>query len=408
MSRAPLRQTTACRRAERPYPDKPSVYLKLSNSEACDKLRGRCMAGAAGELEIVQVARRIHPHGGVGGVAFALDQVFRAQGLAGLPITADTLGQPPRRSRAGRLGAAAEIVEFSWRATLAVRRARRRGAVVVVHGDALGGDIYVDHGLHKALVARRPWLLAHPLHLFIALREALRHRPGVRTRVACLSQDAEQALRRAYRTVPAARITRLANGVDLGRFRPDPQRLDAPCQPGRVRLAFVGHEFSRKGLGIALDALSRLPDAQLEVAGGRPRELVRARRRAARLGVAGRVAFHGPSTDVAALLRRSDLLLLPSIQEASPLVVLEAMASGAPVLASGVPQELLGEGGLRLPRSADALAGAVQDLTADGEAFTRLRWRAVAHARRFAWEVVAQDYIALAEAVRRDRSKAAA
>ena len=366
------------------------------------------MAGAAGKLEIVQVARRIHPHGGVGGVAFALDRVFRAEGIAGPSITAETLGRPPRRSPGGRLGATAEIVDFTWRATLAARRARRRGAVVVVHGDALGGDIYVDHGLHKALVARRPWLLVHPLHLFIALREALRHRPGVRTRIACLSQDAEQALRRAYRTTRGARIARLANGVDLHRFQPDPQRLETPCRQGRLRLAFVGHEFSRKGLAIALDALGRLPDARLEVAGGRPRELARARRRAARLGVAARVTFHGQSADVPALLRRSDLLLLPSLHEASPLVVLEAMASGAPVLASGVPHDLLGEGGLRLPRSADAIACAVQALTADPEAFTRLRWRAVAHARRFAWEVVAQDYIALAQAVRRDRSKAAA
>ena len=365
------------------------------------------MAAGAGKLEIVQVARRIHPHGGVGGVAFALDQVFRARGLAGPPITADALGRSPRRFGAGRLGDAAEIVDFTWRATLAVRQARRRGAVVVVHGDALGGDIYVDHGLHKALLARRPWLLAHPLHLFIAVREALRHRPGARTRVACLSREGERAFRRAYRTVPAARISRLANGVDLQRFQPDPHRLDAPCRPGCLQLAFVGHEFSRKGLEVALVALSRLPHARLEVAGGRPRELERARRSAARLGVADRVTFHGPSADVPALLRRSDLLLLPSIQEASPLVVLEAMASGAPVVASGVPQELLGEGGLRAPRSGDAIARAVQDITADAEAFTRLRWRAVAHARRSAWAVVAQDYIALAEAVRRDRPEAA-
>jgi glycosyltransferase involved in cell wall biosynthesis len=359
------------------------------------------------QLRIVQVVRRMDPHGGVGGVACALDEAFRARGVAGPPITLGSLGR--LRRRGGRLSATLEILDFSWRASLAARRARRSGAVVLVHGDALGGDIFVDHGLHKALLARRPWLLFNPLHLFIAMREELRHLLCRRTLTLALSPAGLEALRRAYPLARLGGARVAANGVDLRRFRPDPDHLARPNAPGRLDLAFVGHEFGRKGLRHLLDAMALLPDGvRLEVVGGRPREVRRARARAERLGVCGRVAFLGVRTDVETVLRRAHLLVLPSCQEAFPLVALEAMACGAGVLLSGVPaaSELVGgaeEAGRSVARSGPAIAGVLQALAADPEQVSRMRLHAVARAQAFGWPSVAQGYIALAEEVRRGR-----
>ena len=377
------------------------MYLDVSN------LVVRVVDGgpAGGGLEIVPGVRRMQPHGGAGGVAHALDAAFRAQGVAARAITLDQLA----RGRAdgaprGRWGRATEVVAFTLLASLAIRRARARDAVVLVHGDALGGDIFVDHGLHKALLARRPWLLAHPLHVFIWAREELRHATRAYRRLVCFSDAAEAALHRAYPRARGAMVAQLPNGVDLERFRPDPSRMGRPLDPGDGRLVFVGHEFGRKGLRHVLDALRRLPaGVGLTVVGGG--DVASARRRAEALGVADRVELLGARRDVAEILRRCDLLVLPSAYEAWPLVALEAMASGVPVLLGDFPGagEIVGDGGRLAAGSGAAVAEAVQALLDDPDGFVRLRHIARERAERFAWPAIAKGYVALAEAVRRAR-----
>ena len=81
------------------------------------------------------------------------------------------------------------------------------------------------------------------------------------------------------------------------------------------------------------------------------------------LGVLPQVRFMGHRDDVPAILSESDLFVLPSESEASPNVILEAMAAGLPVVASnvgGIP-ELVTDGvtgSLVPPADSDALAAA--------------------------------------------------
>ena len=364
-------------------------------------------AARSGGLEIVQVVRRLHPHGGVGGVAHALDAAFRAQGVVTGAITLDSLSSADRKTGpVRRWERALEVVAFTLLAAPALRRVQGRGAVVLVHGDVLGGDIYVDHGLHKGLVARRPWLLLNPLHIFIWAREEVRHAFGAYRRLVCLSAAGEAALRRAYPLSRRAKVTRLPNGVDLSRFHPEPSRLSRPLDPADVRLVFIGHEFGRKGLRHVLDALPRLPPGvRLTVVGAG--DLAWAQRRAEALGVAARVDILGGRSDVADILRRSDLLVLPSAYEAWPLVALEAMATGVPVLLGDFPaaEEIVGdgEGGRVAACSGAAIAAAIGDMMEDDAGFLRLRQGALERARRFSWPQVAAGYVALAQEVRRAR-----
>jgi glycosyltransferase involved in cell wall biosynthesis len=345
-------------------------------------------------------------NGGVGGVACALQGAFEARGVAGPPITLGGYGRP--LARPGRVRRSAEILGFTVKGSLEARRARRAGAVVLVHGDALGGDLFVDHGLHKALVARRPWLLVHPLHLFILAREELRHLLCRRTLAVSLSEEGRARLARAYPLAPPARLQPIPNGVDLHRFRPDPAHLEACPAPGALTLAFVGHEFARKGLRHVLQALVTLPErVRLEVVGGCPGEIAAARRRARELGVESRVVFHGVRPDVETVLRRAHLFVLPSAQEAFPLAALEAMACGAGLILSGTPAaaELVGreEAGRVVAASGPVIAAAVRALLAEPEALTALRKGAVRRAARFTWDAAAERYIALAAEIRRAR-----
>jgi glycosyltransferase involved in cell wall biosynthesis len=91
---------------------------------------------------------------------------------------------------------------------------------------------------------------------------------------------------------------------------------------------------------------------------------------AERVGIRERVRFLGYRADARALVGLMDVLAVPSLTEGSPLIVLEAMAAGVPVVASavgGIPDQVRhGEEGLLVPPDdpgalGDALGGLLQD-----------------------------------------------
>ena len=132
----------------------------------------------------------------------------------------------------------------------------------------------------------------------------------------------------------------------------------------RTLLAAIAH----------VDATAVLVGRDLEQGGAYERVL---RAEAERLGVAKRVVFAGYRGDVPALLAGCDVFCLPSSAEGLPLVVLEAMAHGRPVVATpaGGTAELVvdGETGILVPPAdASALADALRSLLADPERARRM------------------------------------
>lgn len=129
--------------------------------------------------------------------------------------------------------------------------------------------------------------------------------------------------------VPAARLHHVDNGLDLG--GPEP-----PTGPVR-HLLVVGLLLARKGIGDLLEALARpgvFPaGARLTIAGEGP-ERAAIEARIARPDLAGRVEMLGFRSDVPELMRGADAVVVPSRMEQQPLVVIEAMAAGKPVLAT--------------------------------------------------------------------------
>ena len=129
----------------------------------------------------------------------------------------------------------------------------------------------------------------------------------------------------------------------------------------------------QKGIPYALEALRRIraafPRAHLVIAGDG--ELAdELRRLASRLGVADRVHWLGWRADAAELMAAFDVFLLPSLHEGFGLVLLEAMARRAPIVASrvgAIPEIVIdGETGILVePRNAEALAQAITRLLND-------------------------------------------
>jgi len=107
---------------------------------------------------------------------------------------------------------------------------------------------------------------------------------------------------------------------------------------GRITLGVAARLFPVKGVALTLHAIALLVpshDVHLRVAGAGP-ELPRLQALAVKLGVAGRVTFHGAVSDMAEFYRGVDCLLHPPLTEAFGLVALEAAAHGCPVVAAAV------------------------------------------------------------------------
>ena len=252
------------------------------------------------------------------------------------------------------------------------------------------------------------------LHTFHALGTVKRRQQGARdtspaSRIL-LERRLVQAVDRVIATcsdevaelhqmgMPLGRASVIPCGVDTDLFRPT-----AVPRPTRPRLLVVGRLVERKGVGNVMEALAKLPDAELMVAGGPPvdvldadPEIGRLRALADRLGVTDRVRFLGAvgRAELPALICSADVVVAVPWYEPFGIVPVEAMACGRPVVGSAVGGLLdtvvpgvTGE--LVPPRSPDELAPVLAALLADParrEAYGRAgRARAL---RTYQWRAV--------------------
>jgi len=172
-----------------------------------------------------------------------------------------------------------------------------------------------------------------------------------------------------------ARVHVVPNGISVEDFAApgrDEARKSLGLGTGPILLC-VGRLARDKGFATAIEALARLEsDARLLVLGSGP-ERALLEQTARRTGVSDRVDFLGskPRAEVVHHLAASDVFVFPTERdEAAPLVPLEAMAAGLPVVASdiGGGAELIesGKNGLLVPpASVDSLARAIDSLLAD-------------------------------------------
>jgi len=234
---------------------------------------------------------------------------------------------------------------------------------------------------------RRLWYQVSPYHRSVLALERLQYRPGGYKKILAVSQEVKREITATYE-VPAEKVAVIYNGVDDERFHPrnrDRVREKIKKQwgiPLDARLVlFVGRGFQRKGLSPLLRAWGsqRLKGIYL-LAVGEDTQQKRYAWAARQLGAG--VVFTGIRDNIEDYYGAADLLALPAFQEGFGNVVLEALASGLPVLVSravGAAEVLTGElerGILSSPNDSTDIESKILELLDHG------RWRSISQEAR--------------------------
>ncbi len=212
--------------------------------------------------------------------------------------------------------------------------------------------------------------------------------------------------------VPEGKLAVIENGVDLAGVdrAPATPRDEVPVPDGVPFLLTVARLHAQKGLDVLLQAASLLRKRPFRwVVAGEGRERDALLSEARRLHVDDVVRLPGFRADAIGLMKACDVFVLPSRWEGLPIVLLEAMAAGRPVIATrvGGNTDLVvdGETGLLVPpEDPAALAAAIERLLADPALSARIAARGQAMVReRYSVERMVRSHEELYDSLRNPR-----
>ena len=213
-----------------------------------------------------------------------------------------------------------------------------------------------------------------------------------------LNEEVRSSICREY-ALPASAVPVVGNGIDLDAFR-GPQRRG--LRGAGARLLCVARLAPAKNHALLLRTVARLResgrDVSLTLVGDGPLRGA-LEERARELGISERVRFAGRRTDTAAFYRDCDLFVLLSDYEGMPMSIIEAMASGLPVVATraGGVAELVDDGvnGALVEADAAAAAGAIAAICDDPALYARLSAGAVRTSSHYSAEAMMEKYVDL-------------
>jgi UDP-glucose:(heptosyl)LPS alpha-1,3-glucosyltransferase len=188
-------------------------------------------------------------------------------------------------------------------------------------------------------------------------------------------------------------------GVDATYFEPQTRlqrrsaaRASLNVVPETFALLLIGNDWRKKGLQTLIEAFDKCRDLRIQLLVAGKDDVKPFAATIQQLGISDRVRFLSPSEDVMKFYAAADAYAGPSLEDAYALPVIEAMASGLPVIASvsaGVSEVITdGLNGLLLrdPTDAEELAGLIRRLVNDRSLRELLAENAVSTARQCTWD----------------------
>ncbi|MCG9129039.1 glycosyltransferase family 4 protein [Candidatus Poribacteria bacterium] len=237
--------------------------------------------------------------------------------------------------------------------------------------------------------------------LYLALKSIIRNIWDNAGRVVSCSDGLRDL---AYETDSNIKIEVIPDGVNLETF----QSVKRDTNPKKVRILSIGRLIPRKGFQFLIRALPQVIDKaihefEIEIVGDGPYqdELIGL---AENLNVISQLHFSGsvPYSDLPQKYYEADVFILPSLAEGMPLVVLEAMGTGLPIIASRVQgiEELVAEnvnGALFDPGDVDELANCLIRIINNGEMRVEMGKKSTQKVVPFDWKNIAEAYLRLYE-----------
>jgi glycosyltransferase involved in cell wall biosynthesis len=304
------------------------------------------------------------------------------------------------------------IGRVDWGAVRAIRALAQGGLVDLIHTHGYKADLYAYMAMRRSDVP-----LVATCHSWPGKDRSMRFY-GWMDRfmlryfdcVAAVSESTKAKLLAAGHA--SNRVTKISNGVPIGDVRDRAGASQGDTVGNRLRIGTVGRLSREKGHTVLLKAAKKLssehPKALFLFAGDGPERQV-LERETRELGLEEQVVFTGVRHDLAGFYESLDVFVMPSLHEALPMALLEAMAAGLAVVATivGDISHVLsnGETGLLVaPGDVEALAKNIGALLCDAHLRQRLGGRARARVRtNYSAERMAEQYLKLYDQALRRR-----
>jgi glycosyltransferase involved in cell wall biosynthesis len=366
-------------------------------------------------MRIALITHKVLRGDGQGRVNFEIARAALAAGhsvwLVASEVDSDLAGHPKARvvpiQVSGWPTALLANQVFAIKSALWLRRHRGTLDLVHVNGFITWGraDVNTSHFVHAAWLrspfhtsrVRRDWYGLYQL-TYSYVGTLLERWAYQRARsVVSVSEQVRRELQSIG--IGAEHLRMIPNGVDTEEFRPQVANRGDLGLPTGPLLLFVGDiKTPRKNLDTLLRALVNVPGTGLLVVGrieGSPYPAL-----AARLGLQDRVWFLGYRRDIPQLMQAVDIFVFPSRYEACSLVLLEAAASGLPVVAAkatGGTELLTSECSVLLDNAEDPseLAAALRTLVDSETTRVQMGRAARSVALSNSWAVMARRYLQL-------------
>ena len=296
-----------------------------------------------------------------------LEEAFARAGIAIRSLRRGALlntpRMAPRRAISGALAAAHLWADLKRSKPSVLHAYLPEACAVAAAAVPKGIPLIVSKRSLRASLYRLPWV---PYMERFSNRRAARI--VVNSKAVALDVEAKEG-------APSEKIRLVYNGVDVERFCPSPGRRAGP-----LRVGMLANFIPYKGQCLAIEAFARVAsscESELVLWGRGGPYSEACRRRARDLGVSERVRFPGQAEDPAGALRDLDVLVSASTEEGFSNSILEAMATGLPVVATavgGTPEQLEGgrTGLVVPPGDPDALAEGMRRLLTDAALRRRL------------------------------------
>jgi glycosyltransferase involved in cell wall biosynthesis len=298
---------------------------------------------------------------------------------------------------------------FDHKAAGAIRNFVKENRIDLIHSHGYKANVYaqaVKHGIAiRTLATCHPWT---------ETTYSLRSRVYTRVdkfllsrfdRVVAISEEVKAEILQAK--VPRHKVTVIPNGIDLERFNASAEKQKIRAELGLpaegIIVGTIGRLVPEKGQHLLIEAAARLAKNfsnvfYLIVGDGPLRQELQACARNA--GLENRVILFGVSDQIPQLLNLMEVFVLPSLSEGLPMVILEAMAAGKPIIATNVgaiPQVLRDhESGLIIEPNANELADAISYLLNHPPIARGFGEKALDHVRdEYSSQKMTREYVAV-------------